>query len=133
MHPWTTTNTVLAGLACVAGLACCGSASMTSSATNSATVTGGVLAGPTCPVEQANHRCPPRPVVARVTAHNQAGRAVASTNSGRDGTYQLHVPPGTYTLIATPPEQLPHCTPVEFTADPGNTARVDITCDTGIR
>jgi hypothetical protein len=71
--------------------------------------------------------------VAEVTPHNQAGRAMASTRSGPDGTYQLHLPPGTYTLTAATAGPLPRCTSVKVTAEPHKTVRVDITCDTGIR
>jgi hypothetical protein len=97
-------NIVLAGLVCAAALASCGSASTTTSTTNSATVTGRVLVGPTCPVEQAGHPCPPRLVAATATARDTKDRLVTSTQSGRDGTYQLRVPSGTYTLNAETPQ-----------------------------
>jgi hypothetical protein len=93
---------------------------------------GRVTAGPTCPVERVDHPCPPSPVVAEVQARI-AGRVIARTRSHPDGSYQLRLPPGTYTVIALARGTTPRCAPVEVTIAASNTTSANISCDTGIR
>lgn len=101
----TTTYRRAAGLGLLAVgsllLAECGTSTDPSTRGGPATgvVIGRVTAGPTCPVERVGHACPPRPVVAEVQA-SAAGRIVASTHSGADGSYRLELPGGTYTVVA---------------------------------
>jgi len=95
-------------------------------------VTGRVTAGPTCPVERGGDPCPERPVVAEVQAR-AAGRVVASSRSRADGTYRLELAGGTYTVVATTPNELPRCADRIVAVTEAHTTIADISCDTGIR
>jgi hypothetical protein len=134
----TTTYRRAAGLGLLAVgsllLAECGTSTDPSTRGGPATgvVIGRVTAGPTCPVERVGHACPPRPVVAEVQA-SAAGRIVASTHSGADGSYRLELPGGTYTVVAVTQNALPRCVPGTVTVKTAHTTSGDITCDTGIR
>jgi N-acetylmuramoyl-L-alanine amidase len=92
-------------------------------------ITGQVTEGPTCPVEQAGHPCPPRPYPARVTAGD------AATTAGEDGRYRLDVPPGAYTVCASPTSGngFPRQACRDARVDAGRDTTVDLVMDTGIR
>ena len=121
-------------MACaVSVLAACGSsATPAHQGPAQGTVVGRVMAGPTCPVQRVGVPCPERPVVAEVQART-AGTVVASTRSGRDGTYRLRLPAGTYTLSAVTPNLFPRCAPRDVTMTAARTTGGNLTCDTGIR
>jgi hypothetical protein len=104
----------------------------TSRHTATGVIAGRVTAGPACPVEQVGHPCPPRLLVVEVQA-TAAGRIVASTQSGGNGTYRFELPRGTYTLTAVTQNALPRCPPRTVTVTTAHTTGGDITCDTGIR
>ena len=70
---------------------------------------GYVTAGPTCPVERAEHPCPPRPVMAQIEARDSAGSLVATGPSDAAGRYSLSLRPGQYTLTVSTGEILPRC------------------------
>ena len=116
-------------------LAACGTSTGPSTPGGSTTgvLTGGVTAGPTCPVERVGHPCPPTPVVAVEVQATAAGRIVASTHSGADGTYKLELPGGTYSIDAVTENMLPRCVPRTVTVTAAHATSGDITCDTGIR
>jgi hypothetical protein len=113
-------------------LTACG-AGTTSSISSTATLTGRVTAGPTCPVERPDHPCPPAPVPATVRARDAHGAVVATAHTDADGGYRLQLHPGAYTVVAATPSQLPRCSPVNVIVKANHTARVAISCDTGIR
>ncbi len=112
----------------------CGSApsTPTSMPPASGIIVGTVTADPTCPVEQAGHPCPPRPVSGVVSARRTDGTTLTAAISKR-GTYRITVPAGTYTLNVSTGALLPRCPPAMVSASAGATALVDISCDTGIR
>jgi hypothetical protein len=95
-------------------------------------VVGRVTAGPTCPVERPDKPCPPRPVSAEIDVHDRNGRTVAKTNSSADGRYRVGVTPGKYTLVVVT-DTFPRCPETSVSVKAGVFARVDISCDTGIR
>jgi hypothetical protein len=95
-------------------------------------VRGTITAGPTCPVEQAGHPCPPRPVSGAVSARRTDGTTLTGTIS-KDGTYRVTVPAGTYTVNVQTGSLLPRCPPVEVAVSAGATVQANIFCDTGIR
>ena len=95
-------------------------------------VRGAVTAGPTCPVEQAGHPCPPRPVSGAVSARRTDGTARTATIS-KDGTYGVTVPAGTYTLSVQTGSLLVRCPPVKVVVSAGATVQANMFCDTGIR
>jgi hypothetical protein len=113
-------------------LAACGTGTNSSNA-STATLTGNVTAGPTCPVERADHPCPQTPVSATVQAQSGKGRVVASTHTDKDGRYLLRLRVGTYTIVAITPKMLPRCSPVRVTLRAARTTRATLSCDTGIR
>ena len=115
-------------------MAACGTRTSPTATGGSTTgiVIGRVTAGPTCPVERVGHPCPPRPVSAEVQA-TVAGRIVASTHSGADGTYRLELPGGIYTIVAVTQNAFPRCAPRTVTVTTACTTFGDITCDTRIR
>ena len=94
---------------------------------------GYVTAGPTCPVEQAGHPCPPEPVSAELDARDAAGATVGSTRSDSSGRYALSLGPGSYTLVVVTGSGGPRCPNTSVTVAPGKSTRADISCDTGIR
>jgi hypothetical protein len=113
-------------------LAACGTAAGPGTQ-SAATVTGRVTAGPTCPVERPDDPCPPAPVSATVRATTSQGRVVASTHTAADGRYRLRLRAGSYTLVAVTSKAFPQCSPVTVTVKARQSARVAISCDTGIR
>lgn len=112
----------------------CGSAAttLTSVPAEYGIVRGTVTAGPTCPVEQAGHPCPPRPVSGTVSARRTDATTLTATIS-KDGTYRITVPAGTYTLNVQTGSFLPRCSPSKVAVSAGATVEANISCDTGIR
>jgi hypothetical protein len=96
-------------------------------------VYGYVTAGPTCPVEQASHPCPPEAVSAELDARDAAGTDVGSTRSDSSGRYALALPAGSYSLLVVTGSGGPRCPDTPVTVASGRAARADIACDTGIR
>ncbi len=95
-------------------------------------IEGRVTTGPTCPVQREDSPCPPGIWTGTVRATSSDGAAHEST-TGSDGSYQLALEPGTYTVTAvvegTGP---PIAKPVTVTV--GSTMqRLDLQVDTGIR
>ncbi|MHB8328072.1 MAG: hypothetical protein ACYDD6_00340 [Acidimicrobiales bacterium] len=101
--------------------------------TTSVAVSGSVTAGPTCPVERAGQPCPPASVHGTVVAAVSGGRQAANARIGADGHYAFALSPGIYTFAVDTGSMLPRCPSRLVTVRPGTPARVDITCDTGIR
>ena len=98
-------------------------------------IRGSVVLGPTCPVERADSPCPPAPYAARITV-KQGGDAVASYDTGPDGTFHIQLAPGTYTVEAEPLEENPIARmdplpPVDVPSD--GYADITISFDSGIR
>jgi hypothetical protein len=135
-------------VACVL-VAACGPASraspaadpspVTSPAGGSPNVTGTVTAGPVCPVETVppDPGCAPRPVAgAVIVVTNTGGQELGRTTTAADGSYQMVVgETGTLTISGLPVAGLmraPAPTNVTLTS-PGETERVDLQYDTGIR
>jgi hypothetical protein len=101
------------------------------------TIAGDVVAGPTCPVEQAENPCPPAVVKNRkVDVQTQAGTTVASTTTDANGHFSVAVPPGTY-VVHVKIEQgqvgMRQTTPGDVTVIANQTSTVHIELDTGIR
>jgi len=101
-------------------------------ATSYGTVSGAVMAGPTCPVEQAGSPCPDRPLETTVQAVSMSGDVVASARSDSHGRYALHVAPGIY-LLAVQTAVWPRCPVLRIVGEAARSTGADVTCDTGIR
>jgi hypothetical protein len=72
-------------------------------------IKGTVSIGPTCPVERIppDPNCADRPYDALIRA-TRAGRTLARTRSGGDGSFTLRLRPGSYRLIASSPSPAPY-------------------------
>lgn len=99
---------------------------------------GRTTAGPTCPVVQnpPDPACADRPVAgAIIVVTNATGEVVLRITTGADGTYDVPLGPGVYTLTPQPVEGLmgtPEAQTVRLQAGVGVVA-VDFSYDTGIR
>jgi hypothetical protein len=98
-------------------------------------VRGLVLAGPTCPVEQAGQSPCVRPVPgAIIVALDSAGHEVGRSATDATGHYFLHLPPGSYQLV---PQAvvglLSKPAPASVTVTDGSPTQLDLQYDTGIR
>ncbi|MHB1526422.1 MAG: hypothetical protein ACYCZN_09105 [Candidatus Dormibacteria bacterium] len=101
-------------------------------ATSYGTVSGAVMAGPTCPVEQAGSPCPDRPLQTTVQIASLSGTVVASTRSDSHGRYALQVAPGVYLLVVQT-AVWPRCPVLRIVVEAARPTGANVTCDTGIR
>jgi len=103
----------------------------------SSAVSGNVVAGPVCPVEQVSPDvgCAPRPVGgATMTIRDSAGKDLAVIVSDANGAFALTLPPGDYALVADPVEGLMGTPPpLTFTVLAGSPLALTVEYDTGIR
>ncbi len=99
-------------------------------------VRGTVLTSPTCPVEQnpPQPQCAAQPYATTVAVFraNNSVTPFATTRSGIDGSFQISLPPGQYTLGAGE-SMLPRCEHPSATVGATGYTVVNISCDTGIR
>jgi len=100
------------------------------------TLTGDVVAGPTCPVQHETP-CPQAHVTNRqVTIRNLDGAVVATTTTDAQGHFSVSLSPGTYDVqVAIVPGQigLHQTTSGRVTIVAGQTTQIQIVLDTGIR
>ena|SRR5450759_2491260 len=98
-------------------------------------VRGVVLAGPTCPVEQAGqspcvHSVPGATIVALDSARHEVGRVVSDVN----GSYFLRLPPGTYAIVPQAVQGVMRAAAeTTVTVPDGAPVQLDLQYDTGIR
>src|SRR5450759_4160926 len=98
-------------------------------------VRGFVLAGPTCPVEQAGQSpclrsVPGATILALDSSRHEVGRAV----SDADGAYLLRLPPGNYQIVPQPVQGLMGvAAKTSVTVPDGAPVQLDLQYDTGIR
>jgi uncharacterized surface anchored protein len=95
------------------------------------------VAGPTCPVvtDPPQSGCDARPVHgAELIIVDDTGDQVASLTTGRDGSFSVDLPPGSYQLEPQPVEGLMGTAPeVAFTVTAGVPSNLTVSYDTGIR
>jgi hypothetical protein len=122
-------------LALSVALAACGSGGGITVA--SGTLTGDVVAGPTCPVEQAENPCPPKAVANReVKILAKSGQVVATTTTDAQGHFSVALAPGEYVVavaIVSGQVGMRQTTPGDVTVASGQSAYIKIELDTGIR
>lgn len=100
------------------------------------TLRGLVEASPTCPVEQAEQPCPPKPVANRtVLIETPGGTVVTQVTTDQSGQFVIDLPAGTYALHVAPgatpfPIQRK---PQTVTVEAGQTVQVTVELDSGIR
>lgn len=101
------------------------------------TISGAVVAGPTCPVQTAEDPCPPRPVAGgAVSIQTPSGVEVAHAVTDAGGRFTVRVAPGTYVVrvaASTGPLYGGQTTPGDVTVVAGQTTQIQIELDTGIR
>ena len=98
-------------------------------------VRGTVTAGPVCPVEMnpPDPACADRPVPAKLfLSRGGSTGVVARGSAGSDGTFEIRVAPGHYTLSASSPDAM-RCTSQPVDVGPDAFTGVLVNCDTGIR
>jgi hypothetical protein len=102
--------------------------------TGTGTVSGDVLAGPTCPVERpGDPDCLPVAVDGMVN-FVQNDEIVASQAIDTTGHYALDLAPGSYTVRVDVGEApFPSCPSLEVVVEQGAESTINIDCDTGIR
>lgn len=106
------------------------------SAAKTSGVGGRVTGGPTCPVERpGDPACAPRLVAGAVLVVKGAGGTeIARTTTDASGFYRIALPPGEYTLEASPVEGfMSGPAPTPFTVADGALTALDLSYDTGIR
>lgn len=99
-------------------------------------VEGVVLSGPNCPVIQEESPCPDTPAEAEIQVTDPSTQEViAITQSGGDGRFRIHLPPGEFVLLALPLNSRlpPSGKPVPVTVVAGRFLSVNLYIDTGIR
>jgi Carboxypeptidase regulatory-like domain len=120
----------------LAGLAACGVSSGGRTGPRG-TISGDVVAGPTCPVERITNPCPPAPVQNRqLSILTQSGTVVATTTTDDLGRFRVEVPPGSYVVrvqIVPGRVGLRQITPGDIAVRAGATSVIHILLDTGIR
>ncbi|HVQ19270.1 MAG TPA: carboxypeptidase-like regulatory domain-containing protein [Actinomycetes bacterium] len=126
---WTTVVGV--GLAALA-LTACGSSQAGPSA-SSATVSGQVLTGPTCPVETVESPCPPSPLDGAKVEVLQDGAVVSDGTSDSDGGFSLDAPAGSVVVRATDTNGLHSQASKTVQLEAGQTTTVTLVVDSGIR
>jgi len=106
-------------------------------AARTGTIVGDVVAGPTCPVAQAENPCPPQPVAYRmVSIETPAGATVATTTTDVDGHFSVSIAPGMYVVqvkIVAGQIGILQSTPGAVTVTAGQSLYIKIELDTGIR
>jgi hypothetical protein len=129
---WSTASRLLSAVALAALLAAC------TPAVDTQTVSGLVMAGPTCPVvtDPPDPACDDRPVAgARIVVIDGEGDEVASAVTGEEGMFSVELEPGRYELVAQPIEGLlGTAPPVSVVVVAGTDSEpLTLVYDTGIR
>jgi hypothetical protein len=114
-------------------LTACGASQHPEPAAAPARLVGTVLAGPTCPVEQAASPCPDAPVSGATVRLVRDGRVLARALTDAHGAFTLAAPPGSYVVkVTSVGGYRSHSSePVELTARTPATGTLHL--DTGIR
>jgi len=94
-------------------------------------LSGIALAGPQCPVVILGQPCPDQPIDVTL-AFSQGATTVGTVQTGSDGTFELDLPPGTYT-VTTVGGFLPSLTATQVTVPATSHGWLELHLDTGIR
>ncbi len=114
-------------------LSACGASQRPEPAASPARVVGTVLAGPTCPVENADTPCPDAPVSGATVRLVRDGKVLSRALTDAHGAFTLAAPAGSYVVkVTSVGGYRSHSSePVELTATAP--ATVTLHLDTGIR
>ena len=91
-----------------------------------------VLLGPMCPVEQANSPCPDKPMANTKVEVVQDGAVVATATTDAQGSFEVAVPAGAYTVQAVT-TGIQSSRGVSVTVTDGSSTSVNVPVDSGIR
>jgi hypothetical protein len=103
------------------------------SATHDAGIRGSVKLAPACPVERVEVTPCVSPYSAELVIVDRGGREITRVRSGPDGSFQVDLAPGDYTVFPVPGDPFPVATSRDVTVVPGAFAEVEINYDSGIR
>ncbi|OHA83695.1 MAG: hypothetical protein A2408_00295 [Candidatus Yonathbacteria bacterium RIFOXYC1_FULL_52_10] len=99
-------------------------------------IRGVVMIGPTCPVVQfpPTGECDDKPYETTIDIYNSAGARMAVATSESDGTFEVSLPPGTYTLKPNMPQgRMPSAGEQTVTVLATGYVEVTVQYDSGIR
>ena len=96
---------------------------------------GKVTLGPITPVEQIGGESNTEPYAAIIDVATLDGDVVETVESGSDGAFSVRLPAGSYRLVPHSPKDapLPYAAPLDTTIVAGETTKVEIAYDSGIR
>ena len=120
---------------CLSVLVGCAGGGAGGGSSASSGVEGTVVVGPTCPGgETDDPSCQAEPVQATVF-FEQEGSAKRSIVSDTDGSFVISLPPGEYSVRATPisPSVRYESRPQQVTVEDGAFATIEVRLDSGIR
>ena len=92
-----------------------------------------MTAGPTCPVERVGSPCPNRPVTGASVQALRNGTVLTTARTDSAGNFRIAVAPGAYTIVATNAGGYRSTAQHQIYVQAGQTTRVDLVVDTGIR
>ena len=117
----------------LAGLQACDAGTSGQGRGDAGTIVGVVKRGPIMPVCREGVPCDGVFPGAKVVVRTQDGSVVRRTTSDDNGVFNAAVPQGAYTVDIEVEGMLPHCSPASVSVRAGETANVEVNCDTGIR
>ncbi|MCX6739453.1 MAG: hypothetical protein NT098_05425 [Candidatus Parcubacteria bacterium] len=100
-------------------------------------VEGNITIGPTCPVMRVGDTsCNDKPYATTVQVieiGSPKSSPFATTESDKNGTYKIMLPPGEYALQPVGGSVLPRCETKNIIITPSEITNLDLSCDSGIR
>lgn len=97
-------------------------------------ITGHVLIGPVCPVEQLNNPCPDKPYQATLSVLDANNRkTILKFQTDANGNFHQALGPGTYILHPESPAVMPVAPEQTFSVLSGQFTQLTVTYDSGIR
>ncbi len=98
-------------------------------------IKGKVTIGPTCPVEMnpPDPNCAPKPYAASLVAIKRITAEKKAFKASEDGTFNLKLSPGDYSIRNADPAILPRMEDQEITVYAHKYTEIDIEFDSGIR
>jgi hypothetical protein len=116
------------------GLVACGQAGDGGGASTDSGIRGKAVVGPMCPVEIAGTPCPDRPLQTKFEVVDASGKVVATVSTGKDGRFQVSLPPGTYVLrAASSNSPFPFLKEMTVRVRAGEFTSIVVPFDSGIR
>jgi hypothetical protein len=97
-------------------------------------IKGQALVGPACPgPARIGQECPDKPYQGIIQILDKNENPVAEINTAEDGTFQVDLPPGNYTLTVPDSNKFPIAAPQAVSVLPGQYSQVQFLLDSGIR